>query len=492
MSHTKEGHKYDKSGISKGLRTDAVVSSTSNPRDNYDAIVIGGGFCGLVAARNLSLNRDLKVLLLEARDRIGGRTWTAKEWGEDLEMGGTYVHWHQPHFYAEMHRHSLEKHLKTSAGTTHMEYVLYKPEGSSVQKIDDVVGYNAKLAKIAEEFFSIDGLTPRQVMPYPHEPLRPQPWHKHDHLSCQDRLNQLDLPQSDKDLFVPHTNSFGSCNAQDLAWTDALRWYAAGGYSLPTMYDAVGCFKLGGGGTTNMCRHILAEYQGDRVFNKAVNSIKQTKDSKKVIVSCADGSAYSAKRVVCTIPLNCLGDITFEPPLAPAKQNAVQDGHINTGEKYVVSLDEVQGHWFTNTSDSKDSSFLFGIKDHDGTPSANRPGTYVLMFGQNGKLQDPTNSDEIISEFKKLQPNGNVRGYVSHTWSNDPYAKGAWFAAGPGWATKHVKALQEPHGRVFMASADWAQGWRGFIDGAIEQGARAAVITKLALEQENGVVDAKL
>lgn len=273
---------------------------------------------------------------------------------------------HQPHFYAEMHRHSLEKHLKTSAGTTHMEYVLYKPEGSSVQKIDDVAGYNAKLAKIAEEFFSIDGLTPRQVMPYPHEPLRPQPWHKHDHLSCQDRLNQLDLPQSDKDLFVPHTNSFGSCNAQDLAWTDALRWYAAGGYSLPTMYDAVGCFKLGGGGTTNMCRHILAEYQGDRVFNKAVNSIKQTKDSKKVIVSCADGSAYSAKRVVCTIPLNCLGDITFEPPLAPAKQNAVQDGHINTGEKYVVSLDEVQGHWFTNTSDSKDSSFLFGIKDHDG------------------------------------------------------------------------------------------------------------------------------
>lgn len=72
-----------------------LCSSTADRfyRDNYDAIVIGGGFCGLVAARNLSLNRDLKVLLLEARDRIGGRTWTAKEWGEDLEMGGTYVHW---------------------------------------------------------------------------------------------------------------------------------------------------------------------------------------------------------------------------------------------------------------------------------------------------------------------------------------------------------------------------------------------------------------
>ncbi|KAJ6201568.1 hypothetical protein J3E72DRAFT_391378 [Bipolaris maydis] len=421
MSHTNEGHKYDWSEISKGLRTDAVVSSTSNLRNHYDVTVIGSGFCDLVAARNLSLNRDIRLLLLEARDRIGGRTWTAKEWGEDLEMGDTSLHWHQPHVYAEMHRHGLERHLKTLAATTDTKYMLYKPEGSSVQRIDDV-------EKIAGEFFGIDGTTPH-------------------------RLNQLELPQHDKDLFVSQPNSFGSCIAQDLAWTDALRWYAVCGYGLATMYDAVGGFKLGGG----------AEYRGNRIFSKVVNAIKQTKDSKM-----------------------------FEPPLAPGKQNAIQDGHINFGEKYIASLDAVKGNWFANTSDFKDSCFFFGMKDHNGTQSANRAGTYAMMFGQSSKLQDSTNSDEIIAEFKKLQPSGNVRGYASHTWSKDPYAKGAWFAASPGWATKNLKALQEPHGRVFMASADWAQGWRGFIDGAIEQGTRAAAITKLALEQENGTVDAKL
>lgn len=115
-----------------------------------------------------------------------------------------------------------------------------------------------------------------------------------------------------------------------------------------------------------------------------------------------------------------------------------------------------------------------------------------MMFGQNGKLGDPTNSDEVITEFKKLQPDGDVRGYVSHTWTTDPFAKGAWFAAAPNWATNNLKALQEPHGRVFMANADWAQGWRGFIDGAIEQGARAAAITKFAIEQEKGNIAAKL
>lgn len=93
MSHTKEGHLYDSSGLHKGLATDAVVSSSAQLKSTYDVIVIGSGFCGLVAARNLALDRDLRVLLLEARDRIGGRTWTAKAWGEEFEMGGTYIHW---------------------------------------------------------------------------------------------------------------------------------------------------------------------------------------------------------------------------------------------------------------------------------------------------------------------------------------------------------------------------------------------------------------
>jgi len=246
-----------------------------------------------------------------------------------------------------------------------MQLVLNKPEGSTVRTIGNVAKYNAKIASIAEQFFGFDGMTPRELMPYPHEPLRPQPWQKYDHLSCQDRLDQLDLPQEDKDLFIPHTNSFSCSTARDLAWTDALRWYAAAGYTLATMYDAIGSFKLGGGGTTNMCRHILGEYLGDRVFNKVVDSINQTQDSK-VIITCTDGSAYCARRAVCTIPLNCLADIKFEPPLAPCKDKAVQEGHINHGEKYIFSLDEIQGNWFANTCDSKDSGFLFGLKDHDG------------------------------------------------------------------------------------------------------------------------------
>lgn len=119
-------------------------------------------------------------------------------------------------------------------------------------------------------------------------------------------------------------------------------------------------------------------------------------------------------------------------------------------------------------------------------------GTFSMFFGHNGRLTNPSDSDRVISEYRKLQPNGNVKGYLSHTWSNDPYAKGAWFCAAPGFVTKYLEALQQSHGGIFMASADWANGWRGFVDGAIEQGGRAAAMVRAALKQEYVGMTARL
>lgn len=95
MSATREGYLWTPAGETVGLQTDAVVSSTpdSSLLPTYDVIVIGAGFTGLVASRGLSRNLHLRVLLLEGRDRIGGRAWTAKALGEEFEMGGTWVHW---------------------------------------------------------------------------------------------------------------------------------------------------------------------------------------------------------------------------------------------------------------------------------------------------------------------------------------------------------------------------------------------------------------
>lgn len=93
MTRSREGVVWTKAGLVSGLETDSVVSSTVKLSSEYDVVVIGAGFAGLTAARDLAADGLLSVLLIEARDRIGGRTWTAKAFGEEFEMGGTWVHW---------------------------------------------------------------------------------------------------------------------------------------------------------------------------------------------------------------------------------------------------------------------------------------------------------------------------------------------------------------------------------------------------------------
>src|SRR3984957_15243871 len=89
------------------LTTQASRPRSDQARADADVVVIGAGFAGLVAARELG-RAGLGVLVLEARDRVGGRTWTDRRLGHDLELGGTWGHWGQPHTWGQMTRYGRE------------------------------------------------------------------------------------------------------------------------------------------------------------------------------------------------------------------------------------------------------------------------------------------------------------------------------------------------------------------------------------------------
>ena len=81
--------------------------SCKTPGCDYDVIVVGGGFAGVTAARD-SMKNGYKTLLLEARNRLGGRTFSTEVDGLHVEFGGTWVHNTQPFVWSEIQRYGLE------------------------------------------------------------------------------------------------------------------------------------------------------------------------------------------------------------------------------------------------------------------------------------------------------------------------------------------------------------------------------------------------
>lgn len=83
----------------------------------------------------------MSVLLLEARDRIGGRTWTADVDGHMYEMGGTWIHWGQPHVWREMVRYGLHRDfIRTNDATKETSPVVVNDNGhTKIMDIDTFV-----------------------------------------------------------------------------------------------------------------------------------------------------------------------------------------------------------------------------------------------------------------------------------------------------------------------------------------------------------------
>lgn len=99
--------------------------------------------------------------------------------------------------------------------------------------------------------------------------------------------------------------------------------------------------------------------------------------------------------------------------------------------------------------------------------------TWSDGFSATNDLTDAEIVAPALNEF--IKPKSPISAYLVHDWANDPYSKGSWMSFRPGEMSKYSDALQQNHGRVMMASADWANGFAGFVDGAMERGARAAV-----------------
>lgn len=421
-----------------------------------DVVVIGAGFAGLVAARELG-NAGLEVLTLEARDRVGGRTWTEHRLGHDLELGANWVHWVQPHVWAEMTRYGREMTRSPKAEEAYWRGADGSPRRGTLEDFMALIDAGQQLV--------IDDV--RAAMPRGPEPTVGE-IQKLDHLSIQDRFDQIGLePEAqaaNESVWVGHVNA----PLDQVGLSSALRWVAATGGHWQLMHEASSTYRVVDG-MSAFTAMMAADVTGEIRLNTTVISV--TSDEAGSLIETADGSQIRARRVISTLPVNAMGGIRFDPELPAAWQRQLSETVASQGTKVWMRASGHVPRFFAYGSQHDALSVLkaeFYLTDERGDY------TILVGFGPEHARIDLDDVSSVQAAVDALRPSLEITEITAHDWMTDPLARNTWMTHRPGQLTRDLAELQQPSGAVHFASTDTANLWGGFIDGAIEAGLREA------------------
>jgi len=447
---------------------------------DYDVIVIGGGFAGITAAREFG-HAGMRTLVLEARNRLGGRTFTSRMGGEMLELGGTWIHSTQPHVFAEASRYGLEivdsmpglpERMLWWDGERAREAGIWEMPALAKAAFcmpDEDTGGDAPLSvmqafALASEQANAFHAGASEAFPLPYDPFSTDAWHGADSLSIRDRLDQLDLDPTRSGLLEGLLGSLAHGNLDEASFAEMLRFWALCGSDPTRWTDSTARYMLRDG-TISLIEAMIEDGQPDVRLGTAVAEVNQ--DGERVQVVTESGQKFEARAVVAALPMNVLADIRFNPGLAPAKLAASRERHSAAGMKvYIHVKGEVP---WTNILAGEGEPFCSVLTMVDSSGKKK-----LVAFGTDPSRIDVRDRSAVQKELRRYLPEVEVTDTLSYDWHLDPYSKGTWCILRKGQATKYLQSLREPHGHVHFAGGDIALGWRGTIDGAIETGNRTA------------------
>ncbi len=423
--------------------------------DLYDVVVIGGGFAGVTAARDASW-RGHKTLLLEARPRLGGRTFTSSFGGHDgVDLGGKWLGWSQPHVWSEVMRYKMPIEESAAAAPTH---AVWMDQGKRIE--GDPGQYGALFQNAAEAFYAQS----RAAFPRPFDPLFTDAMAKLDNVTAAEAIDALALSPVEKALAYSLATINGHSHPEESSYLDQLRWFALGDFDVANMWDNLGRYRIKGG-TKRLINAMHADGKAQLQLNSPVASI--TQNGAGVAVSTKRGKVYRARAVIVAVPLNCIADIKFSPAISKAKTRVSTDQHTGSGTKVYVRVKRGNPIMIGNGTHEMPLCFLWTEYDD--------PDSQLLVgFGASPQLLDINDDDAIRDAVQRYLPHAQVMESFGYDWNLDPYSKGTWCMYRPNVLTQDLRELQRAEGNVYFAGADIADGWRGFIDGAVESGMRVA------------------
>jgi monoamine oxidase len=433
--------------------------------------VIGAGLAGLSAAYDLH-RAGWKVTVLEARDRVGGRVYSLRNFSNGLvaESGGEFIEETHTRMLAYAEQFHLPLGRVGSWQGQDRDWGAF--EGKSGPMSDTQVwGVNLH-EEIEKIWLALAQLG--ELVPDPHQPHAARGADYLDTKSTADWLDSLDAHPLAKKEFVQHVRAEYTCEPERHSMLDLARNVSMYYTSLERNLN----YRVVGG--NDLIPRALAEQLPDVRLNACVTSIHRQPD--EVSVTYRHGNSYqtvSSAFAVLAIPMTTARLIDFHPPLPESHRRLVDELSYGSVTKVLIEYRrrfwEDQG-W--NGRLATDAPIVYTwhatshIEDEHGIITAYTGGDPAAKLAA---LSDEERIRVAVGEIERLFPGSSdlIECTATVAWPNEAYTRGSYAAFSPGQVTAYWKTLFEPAGRLSFAG-EHATPIQGYMEGAVESGQRAA------------------
>lgn len=435
-----------------------------------EVVVVGAGYAGLAAARLLQQG-GIDVVVLEARERVGGRVLTEQVRGRPVDLGGQ---WLGP---GQTRVASLAREYGVGTYPTHADGDALLVDGERRRRFTGPLPPTAPhvAAAVAVTVLRLERMAAGVDV---ERPWTSRAAARRDATTVAGWLRgNVPVPEARRLMSV----ALAEVMATDVDTLSLLGFLfsvkAAGGLEPLLAVEGGAQQDLFADGADAIPRAIAADLGSAVLLSTPVTAIRQTATG---VEAGGPGATVTARRAIVALPPPLAGRIAYEPPLPAARDHLTQRMPMGSIMKAIAIYD--RPFW-------RDQGLAGEVLCLDGpVPAAfdvSPPGgpgyLCALIPGRAahrlGAMDGKERRRVVLDALARFYGPRAARPleWRDKVWADDPYSRGGYGAYfPPGVVTSVGEALRAPVGRIHWAGTETATTWAGYIEGAIRSGERAA------------------